>query len=150
VSSVAAAALGDNLHIFGVYQNTKDPNQGTFIMHNSTPGGGTWAGWDTVEGGAHPEGSAAEPLDVAAGIFGDRIYLATRWNPTSHIAVNFSEDGTNWSGWRIPQYDIDPNIDPPDLQFGATAALAPVGNHLYVFAPSVVPNKDGLLNVWVY
>lgn len=150
VSSVAAVALGESLHIFGVYQNTKDQNHGAIIMHKSTTDGSTWTGWDTVEGGAHPEGSAAEPLDVAVGIFQDRIYLATRWKPTNHIALNFSEDGANWSGWRIPRFDVDPHVDPPDLQFSATAALAPVGNHLYIFAPWVIPNKDGLHNVWAY
>jgi hypothetical protein len=149
-SSVAAAALGDSLHIFGIYQNTKDQNQGTIIMHKSTLDGSTWTGWDTVEGGAHPEGTAAEPLDVAAGIFQGRIYLATRWKPTNHIALNFSEDGANWSGWRIPQFNVDPHDDPTDLQFGATAALAPAGNHMYIFAPQVFPNKDGLHNVWAY
>jgi hypothetical protein len=149
-SSVSAAALGDGLHIFGVYQNTKVHSHETIIMHTSTTDGSTWTGWDTVEGGAHPEGPAASPLDVAAGIFRDRIYLATRWNPTDHISVNFSEDGANWSGWRLPQYNVDPHDDPLDLQFGATAALAPVGNHMYIFAPSAFPNKDGLHNVWAY
>jgi hypothetical protein len=150
VSSVAATALHDTLHIFGVYQNTKDSHQGTVIMHKSTPDGVMWTGWDVVEGGAHPEGPTDEPLDVAAGIFRERIYLATRWNPTSHLALNFSGDGTDWSGWRIPQYDTDPQFDLPDLQFGGTTALAPVGNHLYIFGPALLPNKDGQHTVWAY
>jgi hypothetical protein len=150
MSSVAAAALGDNLHIFGVYQNTKGPNHDAIIMHKSTADGSTWTGWDTVEGGAHPEGSAAEPMDVAAGIFRDRIYLATRWKPTNHIALNFSEDGANWSGWRIPQFDVDPNIGQIDPQFGATAAFAPVDNHLYIFAPMLTSGYEGLHYVWAY
>jgi hypothetical protein len=149
VSSVAAAVLGESLHIFGVYQNPKDPNHGTVIMHKSTADGSTWTAWDIVEGGTHPEGSAAEPLDVAAGIFRDRIYLATRWKPTNHIAVNFSEDGANWSGWRIPQYDVDPAFDPADLQFTATAALAAVGNHLYIFA-TALEELNFRHGVWVY
>jgi hypothetical protein len=155
VSAVAAAVLGESfhteetLHIFGVFQNSKDPSHGTVIMHNSTADGNAWTGWTIVEGGAHPEGSAAEPLDVAAGIFQDRIYLATRWKPTNHIAVNFSEDGTNWSGWRVPQYDADPDIDPSDLEFAATASLAAVGNHLYIFATG--PEEATFEHrVWVY
>jgi hypothetical protein len=148
-SSVAAAVLGGILHIFAVYENTKDPNHGTVIMHKSTADGAAWTPWDVVEGGAHPEGAAAEPLDVACGIFRDRVYLATRWKPTNHIAVNFSEDGVDWSGWRTPQYDVDPAFDPADLQFSAPAALAAVGNHLYVFAPAQEgPNFRH--EVWVY
>ncbi len=107
---------------------------------------------DVLEPAGFPPVSsvAAEPLDVAAGIFRDRIYLATRWKPTNHIALNFSEDGANWSGWRIPQFDVDPAFDPADLQFGATAALAPVGNHLYIFAPTLDENQDFQHIVWVY
>ena len=150
VSSAAAAVLGETLHIFVLYKNTKSRTREPVIMHNSTADGSTWAGWNTVEGGAHPEGPTAEPLDVAAGIFQNRVYLAARWQPTNHIALNFSEDGVNWSGWRIPQYDVDPDFDPTDLQFGATAALASGGNHLYVFAPSLFPNQDSHHVVWAY
>jgi hypothetical protein len=159
-SSVAVAVSGESfhavqtLHIFGVYQNPKDKNHGTVIMHNATSDGSAWTGWNIVEGGAPPEDASAEPLDVAAGIFQERLYLATRWKPTNHIAVNFSEDGANWSGWRVPQYDVDPAVDPADIGFAATAALAAVGNHLYIFATSDGEDETADLGyqhgVWVY
>jgi hypothetical protein len=63
--------------------------------------------------------------------------------------VNFSEDGANWSGWRIPQYDVDPAFDPADLQFTATAALAALGNHLYIFA-TALEELNFRHGVWVY
>jgi hypothetical protein len=141
-SAVAAAALGDKLYIFGVFSTGKSP--ASVIMRNSTSDGVTWSGWDQVEAGLRPEGAAAadEPLDVAAGIFHDRIYLTSRWESTEgsayetgYLTVNFSADGDDWSGWRIPQ---------PESVFQArnAAGLAAVGSHLYILAPQLAGGPD--------
>lgn len=157
-SSVAAVELRGTLHLFGVYRNPRDEAH-VAILHKSTPDGITWTGWDIVEGGAHPVDPATfevpEPLDVAAGVFRDRIYVAARWRPTNHIAVNFSGNGADWSGWRFPERDPDPDHLgagplPPDLAFLATAALAPVDHHLYIFSPRDGKNADGLNVVYAY
>ncbi len=149
-SAVAAAALGDKLFIFGVFDTGKAP--ASVIMRNSTSDGVTWSGWDQVEAGIRPEGAAAadEPLDVAAGIFRERIYLTSRWESTEgsayetgYLTVNFSADGDDWSGWRIPQ---------PDSVFQASnpAGLAAVGSHLYILAPQGVGGPDNPTPVWAY
>lgn len=146
-SSVAAATLGDTLFIFRVYKSGKTPD--AIIMRNSTSDGITWSGWTTVEGGRPPEGAPSdEPLDVAAGIFEERIYLAPRWQSSSnelyqtdYIAVNFSEDGDNWSGWR--RYG-------DEYQATGSAGLAAVGNHLYILSPKLEPQNAETTNVWVY
>jgi hypothetical protein len=147
-SAVAAATLGDKLFIFGVFKTGKTP--ASTIMRNSTSDGAAWSGWDTVEGGARPEGAAAdEPLDVSAANFDGRIYLASRWQSTNselfltnYMAVNFSEDGDNWSGWRIP--------DPGKYEASASAGLAAVGNHLYILAPQLDAANSQTTNVWAY
>jgi hypothetical protein len=157
-SSIAAISLRGTLHLFGLYLDPRNKAQ-VVIMHNSTSDGVTWTGWDVVEGGAHPSDPATveipQPLDVAAGVFRDRIYLAARWRPTNHIAVNFSGDGADWSGWRIPERDPDPahfgaGPIPPDLQFIGSAGLAAVGHHLYIFCPRDGKNADGLNVVYAY
>jgi len=157
-SSVAAVSIGGMLHLFGIYLNPRDKTQ-VVIMHKSTSDGVTWTGWDVVEGDAHPSDPATveipQPLDVAAGLFRDRIYLAARWRPTNHIAVNFSGDGADWSGWRIPERDPDPahigaGPIPPDLSFIGIAGLAAVGHHLYIFSPREGKNADGLNIVYAY
>jgi hypothetical protein len=163
--SVAAATLADTLHIFAVYSasastvaaSTGAPAPGTSekrLLHNSMPQGGTWTGWQRVEQGTKLQGGGM-PLDVAAVAFEDRIYIASRWDTvqiplptggtssTDVIAINFSEDGDNWSGWRIPLADHPGVVTDPAA--GATAALAGLGNHLYIFAP-----PSGVEEVWVY
>jgi hypothetical protein len=146
-SAVAAAALGDTLFIFRVYKSGKTPD--AVIMRNSTSDGVTWSGWTTVEGGSPLEGAPAdEPLDVAAGVFQERIYLATRWESTNnelyltdYIAVNFTEDGNDWSGWR--RYG-------DEYQATASAGLAAVGNHLYILSTKLEPHIGETTHVWVY
>ena len=149
-SAVAAAALGDKLFIFGVFNTGKAP--ASVIMRNSTSDGVTWSGWDQVEAGIRPEGAAAadEPLDVTAGIFHERIYLTSRWESTEgsayetgYLTVNFSADGDDWSGWRIPQ---------PESVFQASnaAGLAAVGSHLYILAPQWAGGPDNPTPVWAY
>ncbi|HCF99267.1 MAG TPA: hypothetical protein DEV93_01830 [Chloroflexi bacterium] len=68
------------MHIFRVFDSLKKEN---VVMHNSTVDGTTWSGWAVVEGGIPPEElPGTDPLDVAATVFGDRVYLATRWRKT--------------------------------------------------------------------
>jgi hypothetical protein len=135
-SPVAAAALGDTLHVFGVHQRGNRPATAV-VVHNSTNDGNTWAGWDIIEAGAQPEGEIrpAQPLDVAATVFRDRVYIASRWEAPNragensyYVALNFSGDGENWSGWRRPE-------SVTSVQPRTTAGLAAVGNHLYVVSP---------------
>jgi hypothetical protein len=129
-SPVAAAVLHDTLYIFGVYQTGKE-SEPAVVVWNSTLDGRTWTGWDTVEAGA---GSPNKPLDVAATVFRDRIYIASRWESsdlaTYFVSVNFSEDGANWSGWREPESTVQ-------YQPSAAAGLAAVGNHLYIVTPQI-------------
>ena len=150
-SAVAAAALGGKLFVFGVFNTGKAP--ASVIMRNSTSDGITWSGWDQVEEGVRPEGAAAadEPLDVAAGIFDERIYLTSRWESTQgsayetgYLAVNFSADGDDWAGWRIPQAESV-------FRASNAAGIAAVGNHLYILAPQWVggPANDPT-PVWAY
>jgi hypothetical protein len=58
------------------------------------------------------------------------------------MAVNFSEDGDNWSGWRIP--------DPGKYEASASAGLAAVGNHLYILTPQLDTANNQTTNVWAY
>jgi hypothetical protein len=51
-----------------------------------------------------------------------------------YVAVNFTSDGDNWSGWRIPDSTVQ-------FQPAATAGLAAVGNHLYILAPQLIPGE---------
>ena len=130
-TAMAAASLDGKLHIFGIYTPVSDEVR---LWHNWTADGMIWNGWQRVERGAHLSGAADAPLDVAAGTFQSRIYLASRWefsDALPALALNFSGDGENWSGWRIPQSD-------KDFRAWGTAALATIGNHLYVFAPQAV------------
>jgi hypothetical protein len=135
--AVAAVSLDGILHIFVVYPLASDVRK---LWHNSTRDLTTWTGWLPVERDAVLPGSVHGPLDVAAGIFRNRIYLASRWefsNTLPRLALNFSADGDNWSGWRQPESD-------KDFRATATAALAPVNNHLYIFANgSFVTLTDG-------
>ena len=150
-SAVAAAALGEKLFIFGVFNTGKAP--ASVIMRNSTSDGVTWSGWDQVEEGIRPEGAAAadEPLDVSAGIFHDRIYLTSRWESTEgsdyetgYLTVNFSADGDDWSGWRIPQAESV-------FRAGNAAGLAAVGSHLYILAPQWAGDSNNdPTPVWAY
>jgi len=148
-SAVAAVTLGDTLFLFGVFQTGKTP--GLVLMRNSTSDGVTWSGWDLVEGGALPAdvAPANEPVDVAAGVFRGRVYLASRWKSANiglyiknNMAVNFSEDGDNWSGWRVPQS--------PAYSAGGTAGVAAVGNHLYILTPCIDNANDETTHVWAY
>jgi hypothetical protein len=173
-SSVAAATLGDALHIFAVYSYSKPaggddliahaqaPGAGAkVLLHNSTLQGSRWTGWQEVERGTRLKGGG-KPLDVAAVSFQGRIYIASRWDTVDlggefelvrHdlIAVNFTEDGDNWSGWRIPPVGYPGGL-PSDQAAGTTAALAGQGNHLYIFAPDHVErtsSNNGYV-VWVH
>ena len=159
LSPVAAAALGGTLHIFRVFDSLKEEN---VVMHNSTVDGMAWSGWGLVEGGIRPEElPGTNPLDVAATIFRDRVYIATRWTKPPNevqpitIAVNFSGDGVNWSGWRVPESTAKPLVDytatsQPAFQLvpDATAGLAAVSNHLYILAPGSSAGAGN--NVWAY
>lgn len=151
-SPVAVATLGDKLFVFGVFKSRR--NQELVIMRNSTTDGLAWTGWNIVEAGLRPEEGtpADDPLDVAAGVFEGRIYIATRWTSPPpdqehegryYVAVNFSEDGDDWSGWRIPQSDatVEPSGPP---------GLAPVDNHLYLFATRLFRNTSETTRVWAY
>ena len=112
------------------------------LLHNSTTNLTTWTGWQFVERAAVLPQSVHGPLDVAAGIFQNRIYLASRWEFSNFtaLALNFSADGDNWSGWRQPESD-------KDFRATATAALAPVNNHLYIFDNGSIWTTDAHGNV---
>jgi hypothetical protein len=136
-SGVAAAALGGTLHLFGLFPDPKAP-QTSFVVHNSSMDGSTWSGWSLVERGGHPvEAPSDTPLDVAATASTDRVYLVTRWRTASpggqtsaYIAVNFSGDGENWSGWREPE--ATPPPEPSN-----SPAITFLGDHVYVASPTV-------------
>lgn len=151
-SPVAAATLGDRLYLFGVFKTGKNPD--VVIMRNSTADGLTWSGWDLVEAGLRPlQGTIDDyPLDVAAGIFQGRVNIACRWRSPppdqehegfDYVAVNFSQDGDNWSGWRLPESDVQFEPSNP-------TALAAVDNHLYIFAPRLFRNTGETTRVWAY
>jgi hypothetical protein len=151
-SALAAATLAGKLFIFNVFKTGKRP--AVVIMGNSTSDGVNWSGWQEIEAGLYPEGGTASdyPLDVAATTFDGRLYLASRWlspppdpehEGTTYLALNFSEDGDNWSGWRIPasKVTVIPN---------KTTGIAAVNNHLYLFAPRLFPNTGQSDHVWAY
>jgi len=147
-SPVSAATLGKTLFIFGVYNTGKTP--GLVVMRNSTSDGVNWSGWDQVEAGARPEGAPSDvPVDVAAGVFHERVYLATRWLKngqfgTDYIAVNFSRDGDNWSGWRVPQNNAGA------FKSSGRAGLAAVNDHLYILSPQLDDTNNQTTHVWAY
>ncbi|MGO9297426.1 MAG: hypothetical protein ACLP52_26700 [Streptosporangiaceae bacterium] len=116
---------------------TGKPPETAVVVRNATADGTNWAGWGEVETGARPAGSPAsdQPLDVAATVFRDRVYVATRWQSSNtaagdYMGVNFSADGGNWSGWRLPPSTVS-------CQPAATAGLAAVGNHPYIMTPQI-------------
>jgi hypothetical protein len=161
MSAVAATALGDVLHLFLVAEMTVKGRTGVtqipVVLHNSSADGSIWSGWAEVEGGAVPEDYAMpglQPLDVAATTFGDRVYIGSRWiNPENNqhlMALNFSGDGTDWSGWRVPRDDLNPLPDHVPFGTGATAGLAGVNNHLYSFTTPYVVYQQEPGEVWVH
>jgi hypothetical protein len=136
--ALAAVSLNDVLHVFGVYRPQGPGTSDRQLLHNSTTNLTTWTGWQSVERGAVLPQSVHGPLDVAAGIFQNRIYLASRWefsNALPALALNFSADGDNWSGWRTPESDRT-------FHAMATAALAPVNHHLYIFGNGEIVNDS--------
>jgi hypothetical protein len=147
-SAVAAAALDGTLHLFGIYDTGKKDLH--VVVHTSTKDGLAWTAWDTVEAGLTPiDEPSAEPLDVAAAVHEDRVYVAARWQWTDSgqtktaMGLNFSRDGQNWSGWRTPwAYDMD-------FQPSAPTAIAAVHNHLYIVGQRVDPAGDPT-QVWAY
>jgi hypothetical protein len=147
-SAVAAAALDGTLHLFGIYDTGKKDLH--VVVHTSTRDGLAWTAWDTVEAGLTPiDEPSAEPLDVAAAVHEDRVYVAARWQWTDSgqtktaMGLNFSRDGQNWSGWRTPwAYDTD-------FQPSAPTAIAAVHNHLYIVGQRVDPAGDPT-QVWAY
>ena len=150
-SPVAAAVLGNRLFLFGIYDTGKQ-TESTVVVVTSTADTLVWTPWDLVEYGARPEGRLPvdRPLDVAATTFGDRLYIASRWmGPESEVeipyaAVNFSGDGANWSGWRLPASTL--KFEP-----ASAPAVGANGNHVYVLAPVLVPGGVGTkAPVWAY
>jgi hypothetical protein len=108
-SSVTAAVLSDRLFPFGMRHGQTARVEGGVVT--STDDTLEWTPWTLVDEGVGPEDrpAADQPLDVAAASVGDRLYLASRWMgpesetvPGPYVAVDFSGDGTNWSGWRVP------------------------------------------------
>jgi hypothetical protein len=150
-SAVAAAALNGTLHLFGISEFRKR----VAVVHTSTNDGQTWANWEIVEG-LPPEGepAAAEPLDVTAGIYHRRVYVGARWETvdasgqtTTSMGLNFSGDGDNWSGWRVPETFAFGGVS--DFEPSASPALAAVHNHLYIISPSQA-SGSGTPQVWAY
>jgi hypothetical protein len=146
---VAAAALDGKLFLFEVVKTGKRPD--VLVMRNWTTDGVTWNGWEAVEAGLAPEdGSPSDyALDVSAGTFEGRVYIASRWQATPpdpehlgqyYLVLNFSKDGDDWSGWRIPQSDAE--LIPPN-----SAGLAAVNHHLYLFAANLAGSTGG---IWAY
>jgi hypothetical protein len=131
---VAAAVLRDTLFVFGIHQIGTDQNSAV-VVRTSTLDGITWTGWEQVEAGAffpEHEIGTTQPLYISATVFRDRVYIATPWKFTDmtgeiryYVAVNFSGDGENWSGWRQPESILA-------FESGASVGLAAVGNHLYI------------------
>lgn len=132
---VAAAPLRDVLHLFAIYVD--EARNRHAILQNTTRDGRTWGNWEEVERGTKLAGGGV-PLDIAAGVFGDRIYIASRWDTVevgdsvfkNIIALNFTEDAVNWSGWRLHEVSSSNDL----VRADSAAALASVGNHLYTFA----------------
>jgi hypothetical protein len=147
-SGVAAAVLDGTLHLFGIYDTGKKPAR--VVVHTLTKDGLTWTAWDMVEAGLTPlDEPSADPLDVAAGVHEDRVYVAARWQWTDSgqakiaMGLNFSGDGQNWSGWRTPwAYDME-------FQPSAPTAIAAIHNHLYIVSRRVDPESDPT-QVWAY
>jgi hypothetical protein len=146
---VAAATLNGKLFLFEVVKTGKRPD--LLVMRNWTSDGSAWNGWEAVEAGLAPEdGSPTDfPLDVSAGTFEDRVYIACRWQatppdpehlPLNYLVVNFSMDGDDWSGWRIPQSDAKlwPTI---------SVGLAAANNHLCLFSGNYPSATAG---IWAY
>ena len=82
--------------------------------------------------------------------FGDRLYLASQWmgpesesDPGPYVAVNFSGDGANWSGWRVPASTL--KFEP-----ASAPAVAANGNHVYVLAPVLGAGAGTKAPVWAY
>jgi hypothetical protein len=146
-SRVAAASLGGRIYVFGITDTGKPP-ESEVVVCNSSQDGITWTGWQVVEGGVRPERRLPtdQPLDVAAARFGDRLYIASRWLPAgsaeAYVAVNFTSDGSNWSGWRQP---ASTEAFHPALGL----SLAGVENHLYVFG-SAGDDSSPTPSVWVH
>jgi len=150
-SPVAAAVLGNRLFLFGIYDTGKPPESKVVVV-TSTDDTLVWTPWTLVESGARPEDRLAvdQPLDVAATAFGDRLYLASRWmgpesesDPGPYVAVNFSGDGANWSGWRVPASTL--KFEP-----ASAPAVAANGNHVYVLAPVLGAGAGTKAPVWAY
>jgi len=147
-SAVAAATLDGTLHLFGIFDSGKKPAH--VVVHTSTKDGLTWASWDMVEAGLAPlDEPAAEPLDVTAASYHRRVYVGARWQTVDAggqtqtvMGLNFSGDGENWSGWRVP-------VASEIFQPSAPAALATVHNHLYTVSPRLTPDGD-TTQVWAY
>jgi hypothetical protein len=141
-------SFGGALHLFGICPTNKPPGT-SVVAHNSTGDGITWTGWVEVENGARPLGQpTAQPVDVAATVFRDRIYLATRWEDAAgtqsfFMAVNFSGDASNWSGWRSPESTVD-------FLPAATAGVAPLNHHLYIAAPQIASPSGDNTEVWAH
>jgi hypothetical protein len=79
-----------------------------------------------------------------------RIYLTSRWestegsaHETGYLAVNFSADGDDWSGWRIAQAESV-------FRASNAAGLAAAGSHLYILAPQLGGGPDNPTPVWAY
>jgi len=146
-SPVATTSLGGRIYVFGI-TDTRKPPETSVVVCNSSQDGTTWSGWQEVEAGARPEGSLAtdQPLDVAVTLFGDRIYIASRWQATGganpYVAVNFSSDGTNWSGWRQPQ-------STEAFHAGLGVGIAGLDHHIYVFA-SAADDTSPTPAIWVH
>src|SRR2546423_13559281 len=94
-------------------------------------------------------------LDVASGVLAGCVYVAARWlspnyDPQSgdrrYMTVNFSEDGDDWCGWRIPESDIDYHHYQPT----ASAGVAAADGHVYIFAPGTADYIGGPAPVWAY
>jgi hypothetical protein len=64
-------------------------------------------------------------------------------DPGPYVAVDFSGDGANWSGWRVPSSTLE-------FQPGDAPAVAANGNHVYVLAPLLHPDSAFEGNVWAY
>lgn len=135
LSAVAAATLAETLHIFqimDVVDKLHGGQQVPTVMHSSSVDGANWSVRSPVEDGARPAGlQASVPVDVSATVFRDRVYIATRWRTGElpQVAVNFSADGKDWCGWRMPDADMD-------YYPSATVGLAPINHHLYITSPN--------------
>lgn len=148
-AAVAAATLNGTLFLFGLYVTGKTP--GVVVVVNSSSDGSTWSGWGEVEFGLRPEQGLTSdvPLDVAATAFEGELHLAVRWKSetnletTHYVATNSSRDGTDWSGWRIP--DSDNTFAP-----SSSSAVAGTDGHLYILSTRDNANIGDTTRVWSY